>query len=206
MESLYIQKHRLEEENQKQIELIMENPKISLIVAIDKNRGIGKDNGLLWHIPDELKRFREITTGYPIIMGRKTYESIGRPLPNRTNIIITRDPNFAVEGAVVVNSLEQALAEASNPPNASSPSEIFIIGGGQIFKETMDKNLADKLYLTIVELSPSTSLRTGFSPTVFFPEYKHIFTKKVFEKTIEAEGKKDEAVQKFKVTFLELEK
>lgn len=92
---------------------------ISIIVAMDQNRLIGGQNKLLWNIPGELKRFREITTAHPIIMGRKTFESIGRVLPNRTNIIITRDPGFKVDGAIVVNSLEKAIEEAGKVSNVS---------------------------------------------------------------------------------------
>src|SRR5258706_8448727 len=90
------------------------NTYISAIAAIGENRELGAKNKLLWNIPGELKRFKEITTGHPIIMGRKTFESIGRVLPNRTNIIITRDPSFVVEGAVVVNSLNEAIHNAKH--------------------------------------------------------------------------------------------
>src|SRR5258706_11117444 len=89
------------------------NTYISAIAAIGENRELGAKNKLLWNIPGELKRFKEITTGHPIIMGRKTYESIGRVLPNRTNIIITRDSSFAVQGAVVVHSLDKAIEKAN---------------------------------------------------------------------------------------------
>ncbi len=170
----------------------MNKPKISIIVAITTNRGIGKNNGLLWHIPEELKRFREITTGHAIIMGRKTYESIGRPLPNRTNIVITRDPDFKAEGCLVVDSIEKAIEEAKKVED----SELFIIGGGQIYNASL--KLADNLYITIVQ--------GDFEPTVFFPEYEHIFTKKVSEGDIEADGEKDGTLQTFKIKFLELEK
>lgn len=146
---------------------------------MDEKRGIGRDNKLLWDIPADLKRFRVITSGHPIIMGRKTFESIGRVLPNRTNIIVTRDTNYQVEGAVVVHSLERALAvakkyviairqkqsevdeiAASSDEHRSPPAsiavgqggrndEVFVIGGGQIFQQALP--LASRLYLTIVE-------------------------------------------------------
>ncbi|MBI2022711.1 dihydrofolate reductase [Candidatus Daviesbacteria bacterium] len=148
--------------------------KISIIVAMDSKRGIGKGNTLLWHIPDELRRFREITTGHPIIMGRKTFESIGRPLPNRTNIVITRDPDFKAEGIIVVHSLEEGLKLGQKYHDR----EIFVIGGGQIFEQALP--LADKLYVTQVE--------GDFNATVFFPEYKHLFTKKVSEKEMKLPG------------------
>ena len=83
--------------------------KISIIAAIGKNRELGKDNKLLWHISEDLKRFKQITSGHPVIMGRKTFESLGKPLPNRLNIVITRDINYKIEGVAVVNSLEKAL-------------------------------------------------------------------------------------------------
>jgi len=117
---------------------------ISIIVAVGKNREIGSKNGLLWRIPDELKRFRQITEGHPIIMGRKTYESIGRPLPKRTNIVITRNPDFQPEGVIVVKSLEEGIEKAKGVDS----KEIFVIGGGQIYAQALP--LADKLYLTLV--------------------------------------------------------
>lgn len=118
---------------------------ISLIVAMDKNRLIGNNNQLPWHLPADLKHFKEITTGHPIIMGRKTYESIGKPLPNRKNIIITRQPDFNAQGCIVANSIEDAVKKAGNP------EEIFIIGGTEIFKQSLD--LADKIYLTEIHHS-----------------------------------------------------
>lgn len=129
-----------------------------MVVAIaEKTRGIGLNNKLLWNIPEDLKRFKEITSGHPIIMGRKTYESIGRPLPNRTNIIITRNSDYKAPGCVVVESLERALEKAKN----THSEEIFIIGGGEIFKQALP--VTDKLYLTIVE--------GDFEADVFFPDY-----------------------------------
>lgn len=120
--------------------------KTSIIVAMGRNREIGTKNKLLWKIPEELKRFKEITTGHPIIMGRKTHESIGRILPNRTNIIITRDSSYQVEGGVVVHSLEEAIEKAKE---AQGSEEIFIIGGAQVFAEALP--MADKLYVTLVD-------------------------------------------------------
>lgn len=136
----------------------MKKPTISIVVAIaERNRAIGKDNKLPWHIPEDLKRFKEITSGHPIIMGRKTFKSIGRPLPNRTNIIITRDANYQMEKCVIVNSIEKAIQEASQ----LEQEEIFIIGGGEIFKQALP--YVDKLYLTIV--------KGPIDGDVFFPEY-----------------------------------
>ena len=113
---------------------------IKIIVATSKNKVIGDSNSLIWYLPADLKRFKELTTGNPIVMGRKTYESIGRPLPNRRNIIITRDFKYDVEGCEVVNSLEEALMICNN--------NCFIIGGGEIYKQSM--SIADQIYLTLV--------------------------------------------------------
>lgn len=160
----------------------MEKTKISLIAAIASgNRALGKDNKLIYQIPEDLKRFRELTGGHAIIMGRKTYESIGRPLPNRTNIVITRDPNFSADGVQVVHSLGEALQLAQG-------GEVFIIGGGQIYQEAI--NLADKLYLTVVEGNPEAD--------TYFPDYSD-FKKVVWQ----SEGQQSEG---FKYRFLELER
>lgn len=114
---------------------------IKIIVAISKNRVIGDSNKLIWNLPADLKRFKEITGGHSIVMGRKTYQSIGRPLPNRRNIIITRDENYEVDGCEVVNSIEEALLLTN--------SDCFIIGGGEIYKQTL--HIADQIYLTQVD-------------------------------------------------------
>lgn len=116
---------------------------ISLIVAVSSNHVIGKDNTLPWHLPEDLKRFRALTTGHHIIMGRKTYESLGRLLPDRTTVIVTRNRNFQVEGAVVVHSLTQAIEACA------SDSEAFIIGGAELYQQGL--KYAQKLYLTQVE-------------------------------------------------------
>jgi len=114
---------------------------IKLIVAVSKNMVIGDSNKLIWHLPADLKRFKEVTTGHPIVMGRKTFQSIGRPLPNRRNIIITRDEDFEVEGCEIVNSIEEALLLTN--------SDCFIIGGGEIYKQTI--HLAEQIYMTVVD-------------------------------------------------------
>src|SRR3989344_2696086 len=160
----------------------MNNPKISLIAAISENRALGKDNKLIFHIPDDMKRFKEITSGYPVIMGRKTYESIGRPLPNRTNIVVTRDESYRAEGCEVVNSIEEAIKAAEK----IEKDEIFVIGGGQIYEQAI--KFADKLYLTVV--------KGEYPADTFFPDYSE-FKKVVFEEPHESEG--------FKYKFLELE-
>jgi dihydrofolate reductase len=117
---------------------------ISLIVAIADNRAIGKNNDLLWHLPDDLKHFKRTTSGHPIIMGRKTFESFGaRPLPKRTNVVITRGNAYTSAGnLVVVRSLDEALEQVKED------DEIFIIGGGEIYKQAMP--LIDRMYLTVV--------------------------------------------------------
>ena len=125
---------------------------IKIIVAISKNKVIGKDNSLIWHLPSDLKRFKEITTGNAVIMGRKTYESIGKPLPNRRNIIITRNENYEVEGCEVVNSLEEALLICYE--------KCFIIGGAEIYKQSLP--FTDEIYLTEVD--------NVFDGESFFPE------------------------------------
>src|SRR6478752_4215957 len=137
------------------------NPRVSIIVAIDEKRGIGKDNDILFKIPEDFKRMKELTTGHPIIMGRKTFESIGRLLPNRTNIIVTRDKGFKVDGAVVANSLEESLEKAKS---VSGADEIFIFGGGQIFKDALEKSLVDRLYLTLV--------KGDYGADTFFSDYE----------------------------------
>jgi dihydrofolate reductase len=117
---------------------------ISIIAAVSKNGVIGVDNKLPWDLPEDLKKFKEITTGNVVIMGRKTYESIGKALPNRINIVVTRDKNFFVPGVLSANSLDSALLKAGGN------KDIFIIGGGEIYKQSMD--FVDKLYITEVDM------------------------------------------------------
>ena len=119
---------------------------ISAIVAVAKNGVIGKEGGLPWYLPAELARFKQVTMGHPIIMGRTTHESIGRALPGRTNIVVTHNKDFKAEGCIVVNSLEEAIEEAKK---AGGGEEVFIIGGEQIYKEAMP--LLDRIYLTKVD-------------------------------------------------------
>lgn len=143
---------------------------ISIIAAIGKNREIGKKNGLLWHIPEELRHFKQITMGHPVIMGRKTYESIGRPLPGRINIVISQSITPGViRGVMTVKSLESAIELAKKQPGADG---IFIIGGASVFEQALP--LTDKLYLTMVEAEfPDAD--------AFFPNYsdfKKIITQK----------------------------
>lgn len=128
---------------------------ISIIVAIARHGAIGKDNALLWHISDDLKRFKRITSGHPVVMGRKTYESLGRPLPNRINVVITRNTNFRAEGCTVVHSMAEAVSLFP------ATEEVFVIGGAQIYAEALD--IADKFYLTKVEAQ--------YDADTFFPKW-----------------------------------
>ncbi len=115
---------------------------ISIIAAMAENRVIGVHNTLPWRLPADLKHFRKLTTGHHVIMGRRNYESIGKPLPDRTNIVITHNPNYRAPGCLVVHSIEEALAIANSDP------EIFVIGGAEIYRQALDS--ADRLYLTLV--------------------------------------------------------
>lgn len=135
--------------------------KNSIIVAHDDKLGIGstKISGLLWHIKADFLHFKNITLGHPIIMGRKTYESIGKPLPGRTNIVITRDPQYSAPGCEVVFGLEKAIEQA----NQKDDQEIFIIGGGEIFKQALAQDLVNRLYITHVQ--------GDFQADIFFPAY-----------------------------------
>ena len=117
---------------------------IKIIAAIGNNRELGKDNALLWHIPADLKRFKKVTTGRTIIMGRNTFESIGRPLPNRKSVIISRNTSYQKDGCEVAHSLEEAIKWVKDQ------QEVFIIGGAQIYKEAMEKKSVDVLDITQV--------------------------------------------------------
>ncbi|CAN5498501.1 dihydrofolate reductase [soil metagenome] len=132
---------------------------ISIIVAVANNNVIGKDNTLIWHLPADMKFFKEKKTGHCIITGRKNYESIPekfRPLPNRTNIVITRQENYSAPGAIVVNSIEKAIQKAKE----TADEEIFIIGGAEIYKQSL--HLVDRIYLT--------QIHETFEGDAFFPE------------------------------------
>lgn len=163
-----------------------DNTKISLIVAVDEKNGIGKAGPyrMLWHIPEDLKRFKEITTGHVVIMGRNTLESMGGPLLNRVNVVITRDLAYKNAGVIIVHSLEEAI-EVSR--EHEKKGEIFIIGGGQIFEQAI--RLADKLYLT--------KIKGDFRADTFFPNYSN-FKKTTFQQEGESNG--------YSYRFLELEK
>lgn len=145
------------------------NKSVTIIAAIGKDtRALGKNGDLLWHLPEDMKRFKELTTGHTVIMGRKTWESLPekfRPLPNRTNIVITRDSSYVVTGATIAHSLPEAIEKA----RAIEHAEIFIIGGAQIYAEALP--LANRLYLTLVD--------SEVQGDVFFPDYSE-FTKELF--------------------------
>ena len=165
----------------------MKKPTLAAVVAIGKNRELGNKGKLVWHIPNDIQRFRDLTRGHPLILGRKTFESIlsyrgGTPLPDRTNIVVTRNPDFmndlrsrSWENVVVVSSLEEAIEKAKTAPGSD---EIHIGGGAEIYKEALP--FIDKLYLTLIDAE-------GEADT-FFPPYEKEFTKKVFEEEHEWNG------------------
>lgn len=126
---------------------------ISLIAAVGKNLVIGKDNAMPWHLPADLKYFKRVTLGKPVIMGRKTFASIGRPLPGRTNIIVTRDADYRAEGCVVVRSIEQALQAAEGA------GEVMVIGGANLFEQLLPS--ATRIYLT--------EIKADFAGDSYFP-------------------------------------
>ena len=134
---------------------------ISIIVAVAENWVIGGNNQLLWHISEDLKRFKALTSGHSIIMGRKTFESIGRPLPNRKNIVVSRNANLVIDGCVIVNSLNEALKITKDE------NEVFVVGGGELYFQALP--LANKLYLTKVHKDFEGD--TIF-PTINFDEWK----------------------------------
>lgn len=127
-----------------------------------RDRVIGRQNSLPWHLPADMRRFRELTTGHPVIMGRKTFESLGRPLPNRTNIVLTSDRSYTGQGCVTAHSLDQALAIAAHHLTFELP-EIFVIGGENLYRQTLTR--ADRLYLTLIE--------TQIDGDAWFPEFAH---------------------------------
>ena len=142
----------------------------SIIVAIGKNREIGKGNKLLWHIPEDLKNFKEITTGKTVIMGRKTFESIGRPLPNRKNIVLSKNgdkESFEQKGIELYQNLESLIEDYKN-----SEEEIFIIGGEQIYREFMQKGLVRRLYISYIEFSDSEA--DAYFPKIDYDNWKII--------------------------------
>ncbi|MCX7181727.1 MAG: dihydrofolate reductase [Candidatus Methylopumilus sp.] len=148
-------------------------PKLSIIVAMSSNRVIGVNNSLPWHLSEDLKHFKTLTTGHTIIMGRKTYESIGKPLPNRRNIVISRNLNAFYGGVEVVHSLEDAFSTSSND------EEVFIIGGSNIYEQSL--HLVEHLYIT--------EIKKAFEGDAFFPEIdKSLWTESARETHTSSDG------------------
>jgi dihydrofolate reductase len=139
----------------------MTHPTLSLIAALGtRTRAIGKDNALLWHIPKDLAHFKRCTLGHAVVMGQRTYESIGRPLPGRHNIVLSTDPAWTTPGITVAHSIDDALKVAS----VAGEDEVFIIGGGSVYAQTIAR--ANRLYLTLVD--------DDAQGDTFFPEYQHL--------------------------------
>jgi dihydrofolate reductase len=160
---------------------------ITIIAAIAHNNALGKDNDLIWYLPGDLKRFKNITSGHHILMGRNTFESIGKPLPNRTTIIITRNENYFKDGCLITNSLEEAIALAKED------EEIYIIGGAQIYTYAIENNLVDALDITLVHHE--------FEADVFFPEIDAKIWKEVSREDFKADEK-----NKFDYSFVSYRK
>tara|TARA_B110000091_G_scaffold60201_1_gene66002 strand:- start:33 stop:527 length:495 start_codon:yes stop_codon:yes gene_type:complete len=160
---------------------------ITIIAAISTNNALGKDNDLIWYLPADLKRFKKTTTGHHILMGRNTFESIGKPLPNRTTIIITRNESYFKDGCLIASSLEEAIELAKED------EQIFIIGGAQVYKYAIENNIVDTLDITLVHHK--------FEADVFFPE----IDLKIWEEVSREDFKADEK-NKFDYSFLRLQK
>ncbi len=161
----------------------MNTPRISMIVAVDEERAIGKDNRLLWNIPEDLKRFKELTTGHTVIMGENTYHSIGRPLPNRTNIVVTLNQSLVLPGCFVVYSIDEAFQIAKE----KEQEEVFVIGGASIYRQCLP--LVERLYLTLVEGKHEAD--------TFFPDYAE------FQKVVSEEKGENE---QYRYTYYILER
>ncbi|MDN5287033.1 MAG: dihydrofolate reductase [Mucilaginibacter sp.] len=157
---------------------------ISIIVAIAKNHAIGKDNKLLWYLPNDLKHFKDVTSGHTVIMGRKTYESVGRPLPKRRNIVITRQ-DISIEGCEAVPSIDEALERCENE------EEVFIVGGAEIYRQAVP--LTDRIYLTIIDHE--------FDGDTFFPELNPADWKEKERENFEPDEK-----NKYSYSFITLER
>lgn len=159
---------------------------ICLVVAMARNRVIGAGGKLPWHLPEDLKAFRRITTGHPVVMGRKTFDSIGKPLPNRTNFVVTRDAGRVIDGCRVARSLDEALAAAS-APEIPGREEICVIGGGEIYRQALER--ADRIYLTLVDRDVEGDAR--------FPEFDWARYRVV---------SREERLEPFRFEFLVLER
>ena len=157
---------------------------ISIIAAMDENRLIGSNNDLPWHLPADLQRVKQLTTGHAIILGRKNYESIGRPLPNRKNIVITTNPDYEAPGCIVVNSIDAAI-------DAAEGEDIYIFGGARIYEQMFD--LAERMYLTLIHAT--------FEGDTWFPEYKPDDWEVIEQQDFSADDK-----NKYDYSFVTLEK
>ena len=144
---------------------------LSLIVALAENRVIGLDNRMPWHLPGDFKYFKATTLGKPIIMRRKTWDSLGRPLPGRLNLVVSRQPGLQLEGAEVFASLEEAIVRADAWAREQGVDELMLIGGAQLYAQGLEKGLVDRLYLTRVEMNPEGD--------AWFPEVEEGVWKKV---------------------------
>ena len=162
---------------------------ISLVVAVTRNHVIGRDGGLPWRLSTDLKRFKALTLGKPVVMGRVCYDSIGRPLPGRPNIVITRNPDFAPEGIIVVYSLEDGLERAALEASKLGVDEIAVIGGGVVYREAMDK--ATILHVTHIEAE--------IDGDTFFPAIDPLVWEAGFSETVPP-GEKDDYSTRF-VTY-----
>ena len=160
---------------------------ITIIAAISKNNALGKDNDLIWHLPADLKRFKKVTSGHYILMGRNTFESIGKPLPNRTSVIITRNTDYNKDGCLIANSIEQALKLSKKQET------VFIIGGAQVYKQAIDRDLVDQLDITLVH--------EEFDADVFFPEIDPMIWKEVSRENFMADEK-----NKYDFSFISYQK
>lgn len=153
---------------------------LNIIAAIGRNRELGKKGRLLWKLADDMRYFRVVTLGKPVIMGRKTFESIGRPLPGRQNIVITRSLTFQAPGAIVVGSLDQALSTAASVLSQTGAKDAFVIGGAEVYREALP--LADRLYLTLIDAK-------DFGADTFFPaEHEELFPRTALESPREENG------------------
>jgi len=164
----------------------MTEAKVTIVVAVSANGVIGRDGGLPWHLPTDLKRFKALTLGKPVIMGRKTWASIGRPLPGRPNIVISRDPDFRAEGATAVASLDEAITLARQQARALGVEEVCVIGGGEIYRQAM--RAADILHIT--QVSAEVDGDTRFPPV----------DPGIFEKIVDEplpQGEKDSHAMRF---------
>tara|TARA_B110000091_G_scaffold120858_1_gene130148 strand:+ start:1470 stop:1955 length:486 start_codon:yes stop_codon:yes gene_type:complete len=147
---------------------------ITLIAAISTNNALGKDNDLIWRLPADLKRFKKVTSGHHILMGRNTFESIGKPLPNRTSVIITRNDDYKKEGCFIASSIEEAIAFTEG-------EDAFIIGGAQVYKQALENNYVDQLDITRVHKE--------FEADVFFPEIDRNIWKEISREDFQADEK-----------------